>query len=68
MYSDLETMSKRLLSGYYSSVRLFVADMKRILDNCKQYNEKNTDYFRCAITLEKVFGSKLKECNLGFET
>ncbi len=60
-------MSKQLLSGYYSTVRLFVADMIRILTNCKLYNEKTTDYYKCAIILEKVFYSKMKEHNLNTE-
>ena len=60
-------MSKQLLSGYYSTVRLFVADMMRILINCKLYNEKTTDYYKCAIILEKIFFGKMKEHNLNTE-
>ncbi len=60
-------MSKRLLSGYYSTVRLFVADARRILENCKLYNDKSTDYYKCAVIIEKFFASKMKEHNLNTE-
>ena len=65
--TDLETVTERLESGYYSCLRLFIADMKRIFANCKMYNERGTDYFRCAISLEKVFVSKMKENDLWLE-
>lgn len=60
-------MTQRLNSGYYSCIRLFIADAKRIFNNCKIYNERNTDYVRCAITIEKLFISKMKEHHLWFE-
>jgi len=64
---DLHTMTERLKSGYYSCVRLFIADMRRILANCKMYNERNTDYYRCAIALEKFYVSKMKEASIWME-
>ena len=63
-YTDLETVTRRLASGYYTCIRLFIADMKKIFNNCKTYNERNTDYVRCAITLDKFFIAKMKEHRL----
>lgn len=61
---DLKTMTDRLKSGYYVSRRLFIADMTRICTNCRFYNDKETEYFRCANLLEKYFQTKMKE--IGF--
>ena len=60
-------MTERLKSGYYSCLKLFIADMKRIFANCKTYNEKNTDYHRCAVTLERFFITKMKDAGLWIE-
>ena len=61
---DLETMAKRLKNSYYVSKHLFIADMKRMMSNCRIYNEPDTEYYRCANTLEKFFFSKCKDHKL----
>ncbi|XP_041970116.1 histone acetyltransferase KAT2A [Aricia agestis] len=61
---DLRTMGERLKARYYVSRRLFVADMTRIFTNCRLYNSPDTDYYRCANTLEKYFQAKMKEAGL----
>ncbi|CAH2087898.1 unnamed protein product [Euphydryas editha] len=61
---DLRTMGERLKARYYSSRRLFIADMARIFSNCRLYNSPDTDYYRCANTLEKYFQAKMKESGL----
>ncbi|KAJ0172618.1 hypothetical protein K1T71_011757 [Dendrolimus kikuchii] len=61
---DLRTMGERLKSRYYVSKRLFIADMTRIFTNCRLYNSPDTDYYRCANTLEKYFHTKMKEAGL----
>ncbi|CAH0397112.1 unnamed protein product [Chilo suppressalis] len=61
---DLRTMGERLKSRYYVSKRLFIADMTRIFTNCRLYNSPDTDYYRCANTLEKYFQTKMKEAGL----
>ena len=62
--SDLQTVTERLHSGYYSCVRLFRADMRRVFSNCKQINERGSDYYRCAAALEKFFIMKMTEAGL----
>ncbi|XP_049878355.1 histone acetyltransferase KAT2A isoform X2 [Pectinophora gossypiella] len=61
---DLRTMGERLKARYYVSKRLFIADMTRIFTNCRLYNSPDTDYYRCANTLEKYFHGKMKEVGL----
>ena len=64
---DLQTVTERLRSGYYSCLRLFLADMRRIFNNCKTFNERNTDYYRSAIALEKFYINKMKEAGIWME-
>ena len=63
--SDLKTMTDRLKNRYYVHKRLFMADMQRIFRNCRDYNDPDTEYYKCANTLEKYFFSKLKESVIG---
>lgn len=58
---DLKTMTERLKNKYYVSRRLFIADMTRIFTNCKFYNQVETEYYQCAVKLEKFFQTKMKE-------
>jgi histone acetyltransferase len=62
--SDLNTMTSRLKAGYYNCLRLFIADMRRIFNNCKMFNERNSDYVRSASILDKVFIGKMKDLKL----
>lgn len=61
---DLETMNKRLKNSYYVSKKLFIADMTRMMGNCRLYNEPETEYYKCANTLEKFFIAKCKDHKL----
>ena len=61
LYLDLKTMAERLENGYYSTKKLFIADMCRIFANCRTYNGPDTEYYRCAGVVERFFQSKLKE-------
>ena len=58
---DLKTMSERLKGRYYVNKRLFIIDMKRIFNNCRSYNNPETEYYRNANTLEKYFYTKVRE-------
>lgn len=61
---DLKTMTERLKSKYYVNKRLFNADMCRIFHNCRAYNSPDTEYYKCANTLERFFNNKMKEAGL----
>lgn len=61
---DLKTMGERLKNKYYITRRLFIADMTRIFTNCRLYNSPDTEYYRCANTLERYFVTRMKEIGL----
>ncbi|KAH8307051.1 hypothetical protein KR044_004017 [Drosophila immigrans] len=61
---DLKTMGERLKRGYYQTRRLFMADMARIFTNCRFYNSPETEYYRCANSLERYFQTKMRELGL----
>ncbi|XP_055915978.1 histone acetyltransferase KAT2A-like [Eupeodes corollae] len=61
---DLKTMGERLKKGYYVTRRLFMADMARIFSNCRFYNQPDTEYYRCANSLERYFQTKMRELGL----
>lgn len=62
--TDLKTMSERLKSRYYTTRKLFMADMQRIFTNCREYNAPESEYYKCANLLEKFFYTKIKEAGL----
>ena len=61
---DLKTMTERLKSNYYCNRRLFVADVKRMFANCRAYNAPDTEYYNCAVSLEKYVMTKLRDHGL----
>nr|XP_061808671.1 histone acetyltransferase KAT2B-like isoform X1 [Nerophis lumbriciformis] len=61
---DLKTMSERLKSRYYTTRKLFMADMQRVFTNCREYNPPESEYYKCANLLEKFFYTKIKEAGL----
>ncbi|XP_045166699.1 histone acetyltransferase KAT2B-like isoform X2 [Mercenaria mercenaria] len=61
---DLRTMGDRLKNRYYGHKKLFIADMMRIFTNCRSYNKPDTEYYKCANTMERFFNNKLKEFSL----
>ncbi|XP_059812445.1 histone acetyltransferase KAT2A isoform X1 [Hemitrygon akajei] len=61
---DLKSMSDRLKNRYYVSKKLFIADVQRIITNCREYNPPESEYCKCANMLEKFFYFKIKEMGL----
>ncbi|XP_022696586.1 nucleosome-remodeling factor subunit NURF301-like isoform X2 [Varroa jacobsoni] len=57
---DLRTMEQKLNVGKYNTLAPFVADMTKIFDNCRYYNQKNSAFYVCADLLEAFFGQKIK--------
>ncbi|XP_065053694.1 histone acetyltransferase KAT2A-like isoform X1 [Rhopilema esculentum] len=58
---DLKSMGERLRSDYYNTKKLFYGDMTRIFANCRTYNGPDTEYYKCANTVERFFLNKMKE-------
>lgn len=62
---DLQMIEKRLASkNYYVTVAIFVADLKRMVDNCKDYNDPHTSYYKCAVAIETFIAKELKKLGL----
>jgi len=56
---DLETIEKRVeRANYYVTKEIFLADVKRMCDNCRVYNREDTEYYKCANDLENEFITK----------
>ncbi len=52
---DLKTINKNLIRGFYRTEQIYIADMRRMFDNCRTYNRKDTEYFKLADKLEEFF-------------
>ena len=61
---DLKTLESNVNSKTYSTRKEFIADVLRVFSNCRQYNSPETEYFKCANTLEKLFQNKMKDLGL----
>jgi len=59
---DLTTIESRLSTGsYYLSKEMFTADMVRMCNNCRIYNEKGSVWYNCAQVLEAYIRQKLEQ-------
>lgn len=61
---DLQTMDRKLEAGFYLTQEMFMADVVRMLENCKTYNGTGNVYFDCATALETKFVKKWKAVSL----
>jgi hypothetical protein len=61
---DLSAIAARLESGFYRTKDIFIADFRRMCDNCRKYNPKDTVYFQCADAIEKAFNLELKRLHI----
>ena len=57
-------MTSRLRSKYYRRRKLFVADLRSIISNCKLFNEPDTEYYKCAVELEEFVDDLLRDSEL----
>ncbi|XP_027204366.2 nucleosome-remodeling factor subunit NURF301 E(bx) [Dermatophagoides pteronyssinus] len=58
---DLQQISNQISGRHYKRFTEFIYDMHKIFDNCRYYNEPNSQYCFFANTLEEVFERKLRE-------
>ena len=61
---DLKTLGEQVKAKQYSTRAAFIEDAQKIFDNCKLFNPSDSDYYKCANTLEKFFYNKLRENGL----
>eukprot|EP00818_Percolomonas_sp_WS_P007234 CAMPEP_0117445102 /NCGR_PEP_ID=MMETSP0759-20121206/5610_1 /TAXON_ID=63605 /ORGANISM="Percolomonas cosmopolitus, Strain WS" /LENGTH=679 /DNA_ID=CAMNT_0005237243 /DNA_START=1566 /DNA_END=3602 /DNA_ORIENTATION=- len=58
---DLSLIESRLDKLYYRQPEMFVADFKRLFDNCRVYNEQNNFLYNMANNCDRLFREKMKE-------
>jgi hypothetical protein len=51
---DFAQIKRRIGSGYYRTLRLFITDVRRIVSNCITYNGEDNVYGKCALAIEAV--------------
>uniref|UniRef100_UPI0005218383 histone acetyltransferase KAT2A n=1 Tax=Ciona intestinalis TaxID=7719 RepID=UPI0005218383 len=61
---DLKTLNEQVRSKQYSTKAQFVTDAQKIFDNCRIFNSPESDYFKCANTMENFFYNKLRDHGL----
>lgn len=61
---DFKTISDKLKEHRYNNKEQFIEDINRVFSNCKEYNNPETYYYKCACKLESVFQEKLLEKGL----
>jgi histone acetyltransferase len=58
---DLSTMEQKLEADQYESLEDFLYDSRLIFNNCRQYNNETTTYYKNATRLEKFLYQKVRE-------
>jgi histone acetyltransferase len=59
---DISTIDKRIRKGdHYKSKQMLYADLMLMVNNCKLYNEPESTYVQCAVSLEKFLGSLFRD-------
>lgn len=57
---DLSMIEERLKSRtYYLRPSIFIADLRRMLLNCKEFNNVDSSYYKCAVSLGKFIDEKV---------
>jgi len=56
---DLKTLDEKVEADSYATIALFEADLAKIFQNCKFYNEAGSTYHKCATKLEKFCKEKM---------
>ncbi|KAL4705133.1 hypothetical protein ACJJTC_018704 [Scirpophaga incertulas] len=57
---DLQTVERKVNDQTYSTLSEFIGDMTKIFDNCRYFNPKDSEFYRCAEGLESFFAQKIK--------
>lgn len=60
-FADLNKVESRIDTKWYTTLSQFIRDMTLIFDNCRYYNPKESQFYRCAETLEAFFLQKIKQ-------
>lgn len=58
--TDLQKVENKVDNQTYHTLSEFIGDMTKIFDNCRYYNPKESQFYRCAESLESFFVQKIK--------
>ena len=61
---DLKTMTDKLRGKQYMTRKAFITDAQKVFNNCRTYNAPETEYYKCANSLERFFVNKMKDAGL----
>jgi histone acetyltransferase len=61
---DMSLIKKRLEKRFYRTREIFIADFRKMFDNCRTYNSETSDYFKIANNLEAFFKEEIKKVDL----
>jgi histone acetyltransferase len=56
---DLKTMERSIRKGKYDSVERFSVDLKLVVNNCRQYNATDTEFYAAANVLDAFMDERL---------
>ncbi|XP_050535545.1 nucleosome-remodeling factor subunit NURF301 isoform X2 [Daktulosphaira vitifoliae] len=57
---DLNCIGKKVGEKKYKNLTEFIRDMIKVFDNCRYYNPRDSQFYKCAEILEQFFVMKLK--------
>jgi len=57
---DLQTIEENLDRGFYITREMFLSDLQRMVENCKQYNQKDTMFYELGEKIEKKYLKKFQ--------
>lgn len=57
---DLNRIGKNVVNKKYKTLTQFIRDMILVFENCRYYNPRESQFYKCAELLEQFFVSKLK--------
>ncbi|XP_077292315.1 nucleosome-remodeling factor subunit NURF301 E(bx) [Arctopsyche grandis] len=57
---DLQVIEKKINEQTYNMLSELIGDMTKIFDNCRYFNPKDSQFYRCAEGLEAFFVQKIK--------
>ena len=58
---DLSTMGKKLDNKSYHTRQMFVDDLRKMCENCRNFNGPDTPYYKCANTIDQFVTNKIKQ-------
>lgn len=59
-FIDLNCIGRNVVNKKYKNLTDFIRDIIKVFDNCRFYNPRESQFYKCAEILEQFFVAKLK--------